>query len=471
MELDKALTTTLVAALTLLATTVSAQEGAAGVTELIASPDGAVAYGLLPELGEIVEIELDGLTLARRAKVGTRPADIALDELGKALYVIDGADGKVFKLGLDSFAVEATRQPSPFSNRSGQAPRVTVGNNGLLVIRDGALAANLIAFEFETGKTHAPFTIERGDYFHGFQDVDYDATTGTFIAATGNAINKTNEFSFIYEPRLVRLRFADGGWNVLGTTEAPLDNHNIGSHALRSSADRSVYVLGKRVVSGATLEPLNVTNPLTRRLVGISADGKVTVALDSLLSAANGGHLIDLPEVGAATALPGNRLLIAPTDGSAFRMIAVAQVIDYFPSDGGTAPFDGLTVRFPNETTNAENDVYLGMDLTAVAAANPQSSEFLGRTSDAEFRVADPLVPGGTYYWRVDRLSDDGAVIPGPVLSFTARGWKNRVEYSPSSGDGIYGPLAIAGNYAACVVDYGEEPEGALLFERTSTRY
>jgi len=73
--------------------------------------------------------------VARRTKVGTRPADIALDAPGRALYVIDGPDGKVFEVGLDSFAVAATRQPSPFSNVSGVGSRLTVGKDGLLVLR------------------------------------------------------------------------------------------------------------------------------------------------------------------------------------------------------------------------------------------------------------------------------------------------------------------------------------------------
>ena len=48
------------------------------------------------------------------------------------------------------------------------------------------------------------------------------------------------------------------------------------------------------------------------------------------------------------------------------------------------------------------------------------------------FHVAG-LVPGTTYYWRVDETAADGTVTTGPVWSFTAM---PMAAYSPSPADG-----------------------------------
>lgn len=156
--------------------------------------------------------------------------------------------------------------------------------------------------------------------------------------------------------------------------------------------------------------------------------------------------MIDLPEVSAPTAPPGNRLLIAPAEGTAFRIVDVTLVTSYFPPDGGgPRRSSGWSCGFRPKP--------------AIVPAISRSAW-----------IAMPSIPRGPsarcgrlLLLACGRRGADGTVAAEPVLAFTASG-----EHSPSIGnDSIHGPLAIAGNYAAYTVDYGDEPEGVCFSSGT----
>lgn len=63
------------------------------------------------------------------------------------------------------------------------------------------------------------------------------------------------------------------------------------------------------------------------------------------------------------------------------------------------------------------HDVYFGSSADAVARSTRPSATFRG---DANIFKPDPLVPGNTYFWRVD-ATRDGETICGEVWSFTVR--------------------------------------------------
>ena len=68
------------------------------------------------------------------------------------------------------------------------------------------------------------------------------------------------------------------------------------------------------------------------------------------------------------------------------------------------------------------HQVYFGTDQTAVDAADTSSPEYKGQQPVAQtayFHTAG-LVPGTTYYWRIDEVGADGAASGGEVWAFTA---------------------------------------------------
>lgn len=84
------------------------------------------------------------------------------------------------------------------------------------------------------------------------------------------------------------------------------------------------------------------------------------------------------------------------------RLAAVSGPADApFPRDGGKeADPAGLLGWWPGLGATT-HDVYLGTSYAAVRAANPSSPEFQGTFASASFSPGT-LVPGTTYYWRVD---------------------------------------------------------------------
>ena len=121
------------------------------------------------------------------------------------------------------------------------------------------------------------------------------------------------------------------------------------------------------------------------------------------------------------------------------------------PLARGPAPKNGEMVTETTATLQwkagdfaAVHDVYFGDSLEAVEAATPDDpSVFLGTLSTDTVRVGftgdpypEPLVPGQTYYWRVDAVNDANAASPwkGDVWSFWVQ---PATAYNPLPTDGV----------------------------------
>ncbi|MHC4121224.1 MAG: fibronectin type III domain-containing protein, partial [Planctomycetota bacterium] len=86
----------------------------------------------------------------------------------------------------------------------------------------------------------------------------------------------------------------------------------------------------------------------------------------------------------------------------------------------------------------ASFDVYLGENLDEVAGGTGET--FRGNQPTpylvvgfSGFPYPDGLVPGTTYYWRIDEIQSDGAVHTGPVWSFSILS-KEAVDPDPADG-------------------------------------
>ncbi len=74
-----------------------------------------------------------------------------------------------------------------------------------------------------------------------------------------------------------------------------------------------------------------------------------------------------------------------------------------------------------------EHDVYFGTN------PSPGPAELMVRQAAASY-LATPLLPGQTYYWRIDDVKDDGTVVTGDTWSFST---PPRGAYNPSPPDGM----------------------------------
>jgi len=96
------------------------------------------------------------------------------------------------------------------------------------------------------------------------------------------------------------------------------------------------------------------------------------------------------------------------------------------PADGAIIRDTWLNLGWTAGDVAASHDVYLGENYDDVDAGTPDSSGFQGNQTETYFTIGFPgfpypdgLVPGTTYYWRIDDVEADGTTIhKGNVWSF-----------------------------------------------------
>jgi len=120
------------------------------------------------------------------------------------------------------------------------------------------------------------------------------------------------------------------------------------------------------------------------------------------------------------------------------------------PADGAILENTWVTFSWKPGKFAVSHDVYLGEDFDAVNEATPDSDLYRGNQA-ADFYVAgfpgfaypEGLVPGTTYYWRIDEVNDADPNSPwkGDIWSFTI---PPKTAYNPIPADGAEG-FALAG--------------------------
>jgi len=112
------------------------------------------------------------------------------------------------------------------------------------------------------------------------------------------------------------------------------------------------------------------------------------------------------------------------------------------PADGSMHEDTWVTLSWTAGDFAVSHDVYLGDDFEDVNDATHQSETFRGNQTGVFFVAGfvgypypDGLVPGTTYYWRIDEVNDANTASPwkGDVWSFTV---PSKKAYQPVPADG-----------------------------------
>ncbi|MFB0555078.1 MAG: PA14 domain-containing protein, partial [Phycisphaerae bacterium] len=112
------------------------------------------------------------------------------------------------------------------------------------------------------------------------------------------------------------------------------------------------------------------------------------------------------------------------------------------PPDGAILRDTWVSISWAPGDFAVSHDVYLGENFDDVNDGAPDSLGFLGNQPSANFVIGFPgfpypdgLVPGKTYYWRIDEVDESNPESPwkGPVWSFSIA---PRTAFSPDPADG-----------------------------------
>jgi len=127
------------------------------------------------------------------------------------------------------------------------------------------------------------------------------------------------------------------------------------------------------------------------------------------------------------------------------------------PKDGGMHPDTWVTLRWKAGPYAVSHDVYLGEDVDAVSNDDVTCGTFCGNQGQTfivagfpGFPYPDGLVPGTTYYWRIDEVNEADPNSPwkGPVWSFSIPP-KTAYFPNPPDGAGSVGPDNVALTWTA----------------------
>ena len=117
--------------------------------------------------------------------------------------------------------------------------------------------------------------------------------------------------------------------------------------------------------------------------------------------------------------------------------------VEPIPADGGLYEDTSAVLNWLPGLNAVSHDVYFGENFADVKDGTPGAPGFQSNQVEAFFTVGIPgtpvpdgLVPGTTYYWRIDEIEADGTTInKGDVWSFTVPSLK---AYNHNLSDGAY---------------------------------
>ncbi|MHC4116021.1 MAG: hypothetical protein ACYSWO_00795, partial [Planctomycetota bacterium] len=99
------------------------------------------------------------------------------------------------------------------------------------------------------------------------------------------------------------------------------------------------------------------------------------------------------------------------------RQASTPMPLDQGVSDAEQAPF----LSWWPGSGASEHDVYVGTDSAAVVDADTSDTigVYRGRQQVSEYVLTEEMLPGQTYYWRVDELNANGIITKGEIWDFS----------------------------------------------------
>ncbi|MHC4533121.1 MAG: LamG domain-containing protein [Planctomycetota bacterium] len=248
----------------------------------------------------------------------------------------------------------------------------------------------------------------------------YDAPNGEAWQGILSKSNSPRSYSF-YTEASKALHFSTAGYGGLSSPNVPL-NEWVHVCAMVIDGTHQYYINGEDAGTNGTGIVLPGASDTATVVIGRSNEGVNRSFLGMIDDVRIYNHALTQDEVQTAMEVEGWPFAIGPS-----------------PEDGVIHEDTWASVSWRAGDGAASHDVYFGENLDDVSAG--AESVFMGNQADTFFVVGFPgfpypdgLIPGTTYYWRIDEVEADGTTKHmGTVWSFTV---PPKTAYFPEPADG-----------------------------------
>ncbi len=367
--------------------------------------------------GTLLALDSTNGAILAEIQVNRNPTDMAMTPAGDAIYVINAGSLTISKVDLSSFVVVAEKSISPLGAWAPPEPlHLAAGRSNLIYFTDGGWGPSITAF----------------DYANGTNVAVYDDGNGA------GGINLTRDGAFLY-------RWREYGWNAgdlrswvtrydaltsasltpLESSFASLRRDPTDTPIFFDAAER--WVFNKQQMFLATNVSVLV-NQFSDNIYAVSLDGSIAFGPTEVFNTESGATVTNLPFSTNVQTLSGDQARIFRYDPSTtnlviYDMAGVARVrgpmVFPMPANGSVANLSLTNLTWTPIPQALSYDVYFGTNQAVVAAATQGSPQYLGRVLTPAQSLSEALLPGATYYWRVDVVSFYATNV-GSVWSFIA---------------------------------------------------
>ncbi|MEN3942877.1 fibronectin type III domain-containing protein [Prosthecobacter sp. SYSU 5D2] len=406
------------------AVTLSAASTALNVFKLLDDPHRSRMYGIQLNgilAGSLLVIDPLTATPVSSITVGKRPTGMAISDDGSELFVINCVDKTISVIDLQTLAVSATITLPVFGNwgQSTTTANVGVGPGDVLYYTDGSWGPVLHVYNRSSQQVLQSLTATVSGY--GFGDFALNASKTHLFGWVQYGWSAGNAGSHLW-------RYAVSGTGTLTAMENSsaafqLNRDPLETPVLVANDEEKVFV--KEVVVDATAIS-SISRSYATDVYSISPGGEIAVTNNAIYKNFTGSKLLDLPVTTSIHGITSDyaRLVIFNPVSSELETMDLFALIGAeamgrvpHPASGGSV-LQPASLSWAGQPGANRYEVFFGSTFAAVNAATTASSEYLGSTLAPTFPAPDALMPGATYYWRVDTVLNSHTST-GSVHSFT----------------------------------------------------
>ncbi len=330
-----------------------------------------------------------------------------------------------FSLNLQTLVVTGTIALPVYTDwgPDSTSAHVAYGPGSIIYYTDGAWAPLLHVLDRSTLKVLQNVGIDQSTSGNGFGDfvVSGDKSTLFGWAQYGWSAGWAGSYISKFTINL------DGTLTLAAQTASnyptTLSRDPLNTPALMS-ADNQIVLMKQLAVSPATIT--TTLRTFSSPVYAISPNAEIVCTQSSIYQWSTGNKLYDLPVSSTVQAVTSDyaRLVYFDATAKLLKTVNLLQVLGSTVLGRVTAPVN-QSITLPPAALQwtplpgiDHYRVYLGNSSSAVTQAGPGSAQYLGDVTGSSIALTTALVPGTTYFWRVDSVSGN-QVAAGDVMSFT----------------------------------------------------